>query len=156
MRLIVIAVGERMPGWVDQAVDDYARRMPRALRLELKTIRPARRTEGDSVEQLLREEAVRLDAAIPRAALIVALDERGKALSSMALARQLDLWMQGGQDIALLIGGPDGLDPALKRRAAITLQLSSFTLPHGLARVVLVEQLYRAAMILANHPYHRE
>ncbi len=156
MRLIVIAVGERMPGWVDQAVDDYARRMPRALRIEFKAIRPARRAEGGSVESLLRDEATRIDAAIPGGAIIVASDERGKALSSMALARQLDLWMHGGQDIALLIGGPDGLDPALKRRAQLTLQLSSFTLPHGLARVVLIEQLYRAAMILANHPYHRE
>lgn len=156
MRLVVIAVGERVPQWVEQAVDDYARRIPRALRFEIKTIRPARRTEGDAVPQLLRDEAARIDAAIPRDAHIIALDERGRALTSTALASALDRWKQDGVDVAFLIGGPDGLDPALKRRAQLVLQLSSFTLPHGLARVLLVEQLYRAAMILANHPYHRE
>lgn len=156
MRLVVIAVGERMPEWVEQAVDDYARRMPRALRLEIKTIRPAPRTEGYTVPQLLRDEAVRINAAIPRDARIIALDEHGRALTSTALAGALDQWMQGGVDVAFLIGGADGLDSALKGRAQLVLQLSGFTLPHGLARVVLVEQLYRAAMILANHPYHRE
>lgn len=156
MRLVVIAVGERMPGWVDQAVDDYTRRMPRSLRVDVKTVRPARRTESDAVAKLLRDEAARIDAALPKGAQLVALDEHGRALTSTALARQLDQWTLGGQDVAFVIGGPDGLDPALKRRAQTVLQLSSFTLPHGLARVVLVEQLYRAAMILANHPYHRE
>lgn len=156
MRLIVIAVGDRVSGWVDQAVDDYARRLPRALRFELKTIRPARRTEGDTVAQLLRDEAARIDPLIPRGAAVIAMDERGRDLTSAALSRQLDEWMQSGRDVALLIGGPDGLDPALKQRADGMLRLSSLTLPHGLARVVLVEQLYRAAMILGNHPYHRE
>lgn len=156
MRLVVIAVGERMPEWVDRAVDDYARRMPRALDIEVKAIRPARRSAGDAVARLLQHEAARIEAAIPKAALIVALDERGRALTSMSLAKQLDQWMQSGQDVAFLIGGPDGLDSSLKQRAQSVLQLSSFTLPHGLARVILVEQLYRAAMIRANHPYHRE
>ncbi len=156
MRFTIVAVGERMPGWVDEGFADYARRMPRALRVELKEVRPEARREGRSVERMLEAEAERIVAAIPRGSLCVALDEHGRALTSAELARQVEAWKAGGSDIALIIGGPDGLAPRLKAAAATCLRLSSYTLPHGLVRVILAEQLYRAVSILAKHPYHRE
>jgi 23S rRNA (pseudouridine1915-N3)-methyltransferase len=154
MRLLVVAVGARMPGWIDEAFGEYARRMPRSLRIELIEIRPEPRASGKSAEQLMQAEAVRIERAVPRGALRVALDERGSEMTTTELARWLDVRRRDGSDIAFLIGGADGLAPEAKRGAE-TLRLSALTLPHGLARVLLAEQLYRAASILENHPYHR-
>jgi 23S rRNA (pseudouridine1915-N3)-methyltransferase len=154
MRLLVVAVGARMPGWVDEAFDDYARRMPRGLKTELIEVRPEPRSSGKSVEQLMAAEAARIARALPRGALRVALDERGRELSTSQFARWLDARRREGGDVAFLIGGADGLAPEMKRGAE-ALRLSAMTLPHGLARVLLAEQLYRAATILENHPYHR-
>jgi len=154
MRLLVVAVGARMPGWIDEAFGEYARRMPRSLRIELIEIRPEPRASGKSAEQLMQAEAVRIERAVPRGALRVALDERGSEMTTTELARWLDVRRRDGSDIAFLIGGADGLAPEAKRGAE-TLRLSALTLPHGLARVLLAEQLYRAASILDNHPYHR-
>ncbi len=156
MRFLVVAVGDRMPRWVDEAYAEYAKRMPRRARLELVAIRPEPRTSGKTPGQLMAAEAVRIRAALPRDALTVALDERGKDVSTRDLAALAERWLADGRDVALLIGGPDGLDPTLRTEADLALRLSSLTLPHALVRVVLAEQLYRALAILDNHPYHRE
>jgi 23S rRNA (pseudouridine1915-N3)-methyltransferase len=156
MRLIVAAVGNRMPGWVDEAFADYARRMPRKARVELVAIRPEPRRASAAAPQIVAAEARRLRAALPPRCTKVALDERGRAFTTAELAGRLARWLAEGEDVAFLIGGPDGLAPELKGDAELTMRLSSFTLPHGLARVVLVEQLYRALSILDHLPYHRE
>jgi 23S rRNA (pseudouridine1915-N3)-methyltransferase len=155
MKLLVVAVGARMPGWIDEAFDEYAKRMPRGLKTELVEIRPEPRASGKSAERLMAAEAARLSRAVPRGAFVVALDERGREMTTSDLARWLDARRQDGRDVAFLIGGADGLADATKRGAEATLRLSAMTLPHGLARVLLAEQLYRAASILENHPYHR-
>lgn len=152
----MVAVGQRQPDWVSAGFAEYAKRMPRELPLELVEIRPEPRTTGKTVARLLAAEAKRIAAAVPPQSRRVVLDEHGEALDTRALARRLADWMRVGSDVALLIGGPDGLDPALKASADETLRLSSLTLPHGLARVVLAEALYRAASLNAGHPYHRE
>ena len=154
MKLLVVAVGARMPGWVDEAFEEYAKRMPRSLKIELIEIRPEPRAGGKQAERLMQAEAARIERAVPRAALRVALDERGREMTTPELARWLAARSLDGRDIAFLIGGADGLAPEAKRGAE-TLRLSAMTLPHGLARVLLAEQLYRAASILENHPYHR-
>ncbi len=156
MRFTIVAVGERMPGWIDEGFADYARRMPRTLRVDLKEVRPETRREGRSLAQILETEAERIESAIPKGNLRVALDEHGRALTSVELAEQIETWKSDGRDVALIIGGPDGLAPRFKAPPESMLCLSSFTLPHGLVRVILAEQLYRAISILANHPYHRE
>lgn len=155
MRLLILAVGERMPGWVDEAFAEYAKRMPRKLRMELTPIRPERRT-GRTAEQCMTAEAARIEAALPAGSRKVVLDERGTDLRTVDLARMLERWQLESRDTAFLIGGPDGLAPELKQRADVQIRLSSLTLPHALCRVLLAEQLYRAASILDNHPYHRE
>lgn len=156
MRLVVAAVGERMPGWVDEAFADYARRFPRKARLELAEVRAEKRGPTRTPAQAMAAEAGRLATALPAGALCVALDERGREVTTPALARLLAGWLAGGRDVGFLIGGPDGLDPALRSRADMLLRLSSLTLPHALVRVLLAEQLYRALSLLDNHPYHRQ
>lgn len=151
-----MAVGARQPDWVSAGFREYAKRMPRELPLELVEIKPEPRTAGKTVAALLAAEAKRIEAAIPPRCRRIVLDERGAALDTRALAKRLADWMSVGTDVALLIGGPDGLDPALKASAHETLRLSSLTLPHGLARVLLAEALYRAASLNAGHPYHRQ
>lgn len=155
MKLIVIAVGNRMPEWVNTAWKDYAKRMPADCTIELKEIKPEPRTSGKTPAQMMEAEARRIQAAITADTVVMALDEHGRDLTTMALSQQLEGWRSNGQDIAFLIGGPDGLDAALKQRCAGMLRLSSLTLPHPMVRIVLVEQLYRAWAILTNHPYHR-
>ena len=156
MKLLVVAVGERMPGWVDEAFADYARRFPRKARLILAEIRPEKRGPTRTPAQAMAAEAKRLDAALPTGCRRVALDERGREVTTAQLARLLDGWLAGGRDVGFLIGGPDGLDEALRAGADLQLRLSSLTLPHALVRVLLAEQLYRALSLLDNHPYHRE
>jgi 23S rRNA (pseudouridine1915-N3)-methyltransferase len=156
MKLLVIAVGARMPSWVDEGYREYAKRMPPGTTLELVQIKPEARTSGKTVAQMLAAEAVRIRAALPKGARTIALDERGRDLGTAALAAELAKWMQVGGPVAFLIGGADGLDTALKKACGMQLRLSSLTLPHGLARVLLAEQLYRALSIIGGHPYHRE
>jgi 23S rRNA (pseudouridine1915-N3)-methyltransferase len=155
MQLVVVAVGVRMPGWVDAAFDDYAQRMPPDLRIVLREIRPEARTSGKPVESLMRSEAERIHEAFPKRGTRIALDERGEAWSSTDLAGRLERWRADGDDVAFAIGGPDGLDPSIKDQAHARMALSKMTLPHGLVRVLLAEQLYRAWSITQNHPYHR-
>lgn len=155
MRIVIVAVGQRMPDWAQTAYDDYAKRFPPDCRVEIKTVKTEPRA-SKTLDTLLTAERVRIEAAIPKGARVVALDERGIALTTMALARHLHEWQMGGDDVALVIGGPDGLDPGFKAAAHLRVRLSDMTLPHALARVLLIEQLYRAWSVNANHPYHRE
>ena len=155
MKIYVIAVGAKMPDWVNVAWDDYAKRLPPEWTVALKEIKPEPRTTGKTVAQMMAAEAKRLEAAIPEDALRVALDERGKDLSTQKFSETLQAWQNTSQPIAILVGGPDGLDPALKTSCTQLLRLSSMTMPHPLVRVVLIEQIYRGWSILVNHPYHR-
>jgi 23S rRNA (pseudouridine1915-N3)-methyltransferase len=156
MLLRVIAVGLRMPAWVDQAVADYSRRMPPELRVEWRPIKAEARQGGGGARQWQLREAQRIRAALPDGARIIVLDEHGDDLDSPRLAQRLARWQQESDAVALLIGGPDGLDDELKSQAREKIRLSSLTLPHALVRVVLAEQLFRAWSINAGHPYHRE
>lgn len=156
MKLLVVAVGERMPHWVDEGFADYARRFPRKAPLALAEIRPEKRGPTRTVAQALAGEAKRIDAALPPGCRRVVLDERGRDVTTAALARLLEGWLGEGRDCAFLVGGPDGLDPGLKRPGDLQLRLSSLTLPHAIVRIILAEQLYRALSFLDNHPYHRE
>jgi len=156
MKLVVVAVGTRMPSWVVDGYRDYAKRMPPGASLELVEVKPEARTSGKTVAQMLAAEAVRIRAALPKGGRVIALDEKGRELTTCGLAVQLEAWMQERGALVFLIGGADGLDPALKKTAAMQLRLSDMTLPHGLARVLLAEQLYRALSIIGGHPYHRE
>lgn len=155
MKLVVVAVGQRVPDWARAAWDDYAKRFPPELRVELRAVKTAPRASR-TLESLYAAERQRIETAIPDDAHVVALDEHGSALTTMALAARLKEWQLLARDVALVIGGPDGLDPAFKRSAHERLRLSDLTLPHAMVRVLLVEQLYRAWSINANHPYHRE
>jgi 23S rRNA (pseudouridine1915-N3)-methyltransferase len=154
MKLSVVALGQRLPAWIDAGWDDYARRMPREYALRLVELKPEPRGDGRTVAQLLAAEARRI-AAATKDARLVALDEHGKPWSTRALADHLERWRTEGGDVAFVIGSADGLAEGVKRSAAAVVSLSALTLPHGLARVVLAEQLYRAASLLAGHPYHR-
>ncbi|MDA8383055.1 MAG: 23S rRNA (pseudouridine(1915)-N(3))-methyltransferase RlmH [Betaproteobacteria bacterium] len=154
MKLSIVAVGNKMPAWVSAAFAEYAKRMPSEAPLALTEIRPEPRG-AKPVSRLLEAERARIEAALSPGVRVVALDERGGQLDSVRFAELLEEWMQSGRDVAFLIGGPDGLHPSLKDRAERQLSLSRFTLPHGLARVVLAEQLYRALSIVRHHPYHR-
>ena len=155
MKLLVVAVGQRVPDWAQAAWDDYAKRMPPELRLELKAVKTEPRA-SKTTATLLAAERERIEAAIPKGARIVALDERGTALTTVALAARLKDWQLGADDVALVIGGPDGLEPAFRQAAHERIRLSDLTLPHAMVRVLLAEQLYRAWSINAGHPYHRE
>ena len=156
MKLVIIAVGTRMPAWADAAFDEFASRMPREAAIQLIEIKAEPRTTAKPAATLMALEAARIESAIPPRARIVVLDEHGDDLTTRDLAQRMTRWRGGGDDVAFLIGGPDGLDPALKKRAAESVRLSSMTLPHALARVLLAEQLYRAWSVLHNHPYHRD
>ena len=156
MKLLVIAVGQRVPDWAQTAWADYAKRFPPELRLELKAIKTEPRSGGKTTEQIMAAERQRIEAALPSGTHVVALDERGSALTTAALAAKLSQWQGQGGDVALLIGGPDGLHPALRQAAHERIRLSDLTLPHAMVRVLLVEQLYRAWSINAGHPYHRD
>jgi 23S rRNA (pseudouridine1915-N3)-methyltransferase len=155
MRLLVVAVGQRVPDWAQTAWDDYAKRLPPELRLELKAVKTEPRA-SKTLPSLLAAERERIEAAIPKGARVVALDERGTTLTTMALAGKLKDWQLENDVVALVIGGPDGLEPAFRQAAHERIRLSDLTLPHAMVRVLLAEQLYRAWSINAGHPYHRE
>ena len=155
MKLLVLAVGQRQPAWAEAAWDDFAKRFPPEMRLELKACKAEPRSQRNEA-QCMAAEAQRIEAACPRGARRVVLDERGTSVTTAKLAERLQRWRADGRDVALLIGGPDGLDPALKAGADETLRLSDLTLPHAFVRVLLAEALYRAWSVTAGHPYHRE
>jgi 23S rRNA (pseudouridine1915-N3)-methyltransferase len=155
LKLVLVAVGQRPPAWAATAFDEYAKRFPPELRLELKAVKAEPRGSRTAA-QLMEAEARRIGAAIPRGARRVALDELGERVTTRQLAERLLAWQREGRDPALLIGGPDGLDAALKASCDESLRLSDLTLPHAFVRVLVAEALYRAWSVTANHPYHRE
>ena len=155
MKLFLVAVGQRQPAWTDSAYDDFAKRFPPEMRLELKAVKAE--TRGSKTpEQLMAAEAARLSAVLPKGVRRVVLDERGTRLTTVQLSERMKVWMGDGRDVAFIVGGPDGLDAALKQSADETLRLSDLTLPHAFVRVWLAEALYRAWTVMVNHPYHRE
>lgn len=155
MQLVIAAVGHKMPAWIESGFGEYAKRMPPDCRIVLKEIKPIERSGSKTAETAMALERTKIEAAVPKGARIVALDERGKDLTSVQLAQHLTQWQQDGRDVVFVIGGADGLDPEFKRNADMLVRLSSLTMPHGMVRVLLAEQLYRAWSITQNHPYHR-
>ncbi len=155
MKLKLLAVGQKMPQWVSDGYQEYARRLPRDCSLNLIEIAPAKRGKTSQPQQWMQEESKRILSQIDASDHVVALDVIGKNWSTPELAENLAIWQQQGGDVSLIIGGPDGLDPACLQRADQRWSLSGLTLPHPLVRVLLAEQLYRAWTILQNHPYHR-
>jgi len=155
-RLTIVAVGDKLPKWAEEACREYLKRLPREFETTLVAVKPEARTSGRTAAQMMAAEAQKLRAALPRGARLVGLDEHGKDLTTPQFAAKVRTWMDSGIATAFLVGGPDGLDAALKRECELLLRLSSFTLPHALARAVFAEQLYRAASLLGGHPYHRE
>jgi 23S rRNA (pseudouridine1915-N3)-methyltransferase len=156
MQLLVSAIGQRMPGWVNEAWKEYARRFPRGLSLELKELTMTRRGRNVNPDQLREADTASLLASVPGDFRVVALDERGKAWSTRELAQRLERWMQEEQGVCFLVGGPDGLTSECRQTAHDCWSLSRLTLPHPMVRVILAEQLYRAWTVTTNHPYHRE
>ena len=156
MRFSVVAIGQRMPDWVERGWHEYARRFPRGLELVLKEIPMAQRSRASKAEQSRSSESAALLAAVPAGNFVVALDGRGKPWSTRELAAEMQQWMQNGRDVSLLVGGPDGLDKKCLQQADTCWSLGPLTLPHMLVRVILAEQLYRAWSFTQNHPYHRE
>lgn len=155
MKLFIVAVGQRMPDWAQTAYDDYAKRFPPDSRVDIKTVKTEPRG-SKTMSTLLQAERSRIEGVLARGTRVVVLDERGSTLTTVALAQQLQQWQLQGEDVAFIIGGPDGLDPEFKAQAAHRIRLSDMTLPHAMARVLLIEQLYRAWSLNHNHPYHRE
>ena len=156
MKIHLIAVGKKMPGWVNTGYSEFSKRMPPELQLNLNEITPSARNKSTPVEKNIKEEGERIQAAIPPNSRLIVLDENGKKFSSIDLSKKMESWLPMAQDIAIVIGGADGIDPKIKQQADEIWTLSSFTLPHALVRVVIAEQLYRAWSILKGHPYHRE
>ncbi|NOQ64273.1 MAG: 23S rRNA (pseudouridine(1915)-N(3))-methyltransferase RlmH [Methyloprofundus sp.] len=155
MRIYFITVGQKMPSWVKQGYDEYAKRMPKECELVLKEVPAGKRGKNSDVKRIIRDEGERMLAAIPKNCHIVTLDVPGKAWSTPVLATAMQDWLVGGQDIALLVGGPEGLADSVKQIARQSWSLSKLTFPHPLVRIIVAEQLYRAWSIINNHPYHR-
>jgi 23S rRNA (pseudouridine1915-N3)-methyltransferase len=156
VKLRIISVGHKMPAWIESGYAEYAKRMPPDAALELIEIKPEKRAAGSSTDRIQKIEAERIMSALPGQAMLIALDEHGRQLTTAELADLLSRWMQEGAQPCFVIGGADGLDASLKSRADLLLGLSRLTLPHGLARVMLAEQLYRSISLLKGHPYHRD
>ncbi len=155
MRIHLLCIGRRMPGWVEAGYAEYAKRLPGECALHLVEIDPGHRGKGANLEQARRDEGGRLLKALPKGALVIALDQRGETWGTERLAEELAGWLAGGRDPALMVGGADGLTPECLQRAERRWSLSTLTFPHALVRVILAEQLYRAWSLVKGHPYHR-
>lgn len=155
MQIHLISIGSSMPAWVSQGFEEYARRLPRECRLVLKEISPSKRGKNADVARLTEEEGEKMLAAVPKGGRVVTLDLGGKLLDTAALSKKIADWQMSGQDIALLIGGADGLSQACRNAAVESWSLSPLTFPHPLVRVIVAEQIYRGWSLLNNHPYHR-
>lgn len=155
MNIHLITIGQKMPEWVETGFAEYAKRLPECCALNLIELPMPARSKNQSVDQLKQKEAALIEKAIPKGALVIALDEYGQEVSTVGLSRKLAQWLEGGQDVALLVGGPDGLDGSLLQKARWTWSLSKLTFPHPLVRILVAEQLYRAWSVLNHHPYHR-
>lgn len=156
MQIDLIAVGKKMPAWIETAVKEYTKRLPRNIQFKIVEITPAIRGKNNNAENYKQKEQENIEAALSAGSIVIALDERGKSISSQQLADQLQTWNDEQQHISIIIGGADGLSDGIKNKANQMWSLSKMTLPHGLVRVMLVEQIYRAWTITQNHPYHRE
>ena len=156
MQINIVAVGKRQADWVDKGVNEYIKRFPPELKVQLHQVAAVKRNRNNSRENITRQEAERISSHIPTNHRLVVLDEKGKPLDTLALSGKIESWMQQGINASFVIGGADGVDESLRQQADELLSLSAFTFPHGLARIVLVEQLYRAWSVLRNHPYHRQ
>ena len=156
MKLLIVAVGHKMPSWITEGFNEYTKRMPREAKIELLEIKPEPRTTGKSVTQIMEAEAQRIQSALPKDVLRIVLDERGAHWSTKQLTQHMQEWLGSGRDVAFIIGGADGLHELVRSSAHQLLALSVMVLPHGMVRVLLAEQLYRAHSLLHNHPYHRE
>ena len=156
MQITILAVGTKMPAWVNDAFTEYSKRLSHDFKVVLKEIKPVKRGSGVNAEQGIAQEEARILEAIPPGCFLVILDERGQSLRSLQLAEKLKQWQLSGQNLCFVIGGADGLGTQVKKIANLQLKLSDLTLPHGMVRVLLIEQLYRSLSILNNHPYHRE
>lgn len=154
MKITIVAVGLRQPTWADEAIKDYLSRFPKDWSVTVKAVKPELRA-GQSTARIMQTEADRILAAVPTGSLMIAMDEHGKDFTTVDFAKKISSWRDAGESLAFVIGGADGLDPSLKAQARAMMRLSSMTLPHAMARVLLVEQIYRAFSILNNHPYHR-
>ncbi|MCK5942179.1 MAG: 23S rRNA (pseudouridine(1915)-N(3))-methyltransferase RlmH [Planctomycetes bacterium] len=155
MKVSLLTVSQKQPAWVVDGCREYERRLPRAWQFRLVELKPAPRTSGATTQRVQQAEAERVRQALPKNAVVVALDERGESWSTEEFAERLEQWQQGGRDLAFVIGGADGLDPEFRRQADHRLSLSRMVMPHGLVRVVFVEQLYRVATVIDGHPYHK-
>ncbi|MGB5450778.1 MAG: 23S rRNA (pseudouridine(1915)-N(3))-methyltransferase RlmH [Sedimenticolaceae bacterium] len=155
MQIHLIAVGDKMPRWVRDGYVEYAKRLPSECALRLVEISAGKRGKNADIARIMHDESERLLGAVPKGATVVALEVGGRGWSTKQLAQRMDDWMNSGRDLALLVGGPDGLTDAARAAAAELWSLSPLTLPHPLVRVILAEQLYRAWSVLRNHPYHR-
>jgi len=156
MKFIILAVGNKMPEWVEAGFVEYTKRMSHEITIELLKIKPEKRNKSKKIEQLLCAEAARILAALPPGCRTVVMDERGRQWTTAKLADSISGWMRNGGDTAFIIGGADGLDSGIKNSADEVLALSALTLPHGLVRILLAEQLYRAVSLIKRHPYHRK
>ena len=155
MKIHLLAVGQKMPSWVEQGYKEYAQRLPAEARLELKEIAPGKRGKNADIKRIVQDEGQRIISSLPKNAHIVVLDVKGKAWSTEQLSDRLDAWMQSGQDVALMVGGPEGLSEECRALGREYWSLSALTFPHPLVRIIVAEQLYRAWTVLKNHPYHR-
>ncbi len=155
MRIYLAAVGQRMPAWVYQACDEYGKRLPPELQIKTIEVPLIKRGKNADIKRICRDESRKLIAAVPSACALIALDVKGRKMTTEQLAKRLDQWMQCGKDVALVVGGPDGLSDEILQQAEQRLSLSDLTFPHPLVRVIIVEQLYRAWSVLSHHPYHR-
>jgi 23S rRNA (pseudouridine1915-N3)-methyltransferase len=156
VKIHLIAVGKKMPEWINTGYAEFSKRMPPELQINLIEITPSVRNKSTPIEKNIKEEGERIQSAIPTDSKLIVLDEKGKDFSSIDLSKKMEDWLPQGQDISIIIGGADGIDDHIKKQADEKWSLSSFTLPHALVRVVIAEQLYRAWSILKGHPYHRE
>ena len=155
MQLVIAAVGHKMPAWIEAGFAEYAKRMPPECRIHLKEVKPVDRSDNKTAETAMALERARIEAALPKNTRVIVLDEHGKDITTLQLSKYLMQWQQEGGDVAFVIGGADGLDAEFKKSAQMAIRISSLTLPHGMVRVLLAEQLYRAWSITQNHPYHR-
>jgi len=155
MQINLISVGNKMPGWVQQGYDEYSKRMPKECSLVLKEVLPGKRGKNSDIARIVRDEGERMIQAIPAKAHVVTLDIPGKPWTTPELSVSMKRWMESGQNIALMIGGPEGLSDSVRDIARESWSLSKLTFPHPIVRILVAEQLYRAWSILKNHPYHR-